>query len=185
MTKNIRIQIRQALADHRKLNVGLTPHMQTLARDNGAVLMGLENELKSESSCVAKVNALMADGLDMEQALAKVYDMTRYTLVFQSDVYVTGILSIQQAFKSDGFSLIKSTNYWGKADTFGYMGLNTVWQTVDGLTFEVQFHTAESFQTKMKIHYLYEIHRAGKQNTIKQMAGAWSQVLIPAGAVTL
>jgi hypothetical protein len=37
-----------------------------------------------------------------------------------------------------------------------YKGINTQWRTAEGQKFEVQFHTAESFEAKQLTHGAYE-----------------------------
>ena len=58
---------------------------------------------------------------------------------------------------ADGYGPVKFKNTWGQP---GYQGINSFWRDpTTGQTFEIQFHTPESFGAKMQTHPLYEEER--------------------------
>lgn len=63
---------------------------------------------------------------------------------------------INQSLVEKGYKLQKVKNTF-KLDNVSYKGVNNVYQTPSGWTFELQFHTKESFDLKDKVnHKLYE-----------------------------
>jgi len=60
--------------------------------------------------------------------------------------------AIRATFKgleAAGHKVIKVKNYWPRGDN--YSGVNSVLETSDGLEWELQFHTAESFMNAVSI----------------------------------
>lgn len=54
-----------------------------------------------------------------------------------------------------GYTMFYSKNHWPTDPE--YKGINTRWRTPDGVRFEVQFHTPESFHAKQELtHKAYE-----------------------------
>ncbi len=69
---------------------------------------------------------------------------------------MTKTLKTLEVYKDEGYNIIVIKNSW--VDDFNpYNGINTVLESSSGQTFELQFHTKESFDLKNgKLHELYE-----------------------------
>ncbi|PSL05395.1 hypothetical protein CLV30_104265 [Haloactinopolyspora alba] len=156
-----------------------------------AVLEGLEHRLKRADSLKRKI-ATDADspfGVGVSHELASISDSVRYTLCFPTAAYVVGVRHALDIMPEVGFELIKFKNYWGGS---GYQGINSVWWDVAAaLTFEVQFHTHESFEAKVTTHHDYEMwRRPDSDDAVKSAAEAhmsyvFRSIPCPQGAVDL
>jgi uncharacterized protein YoaH (UPF0181 family) len=121
----------------------------------GRRLAGLEHMLKGEDRLKEKIaDELVAPGLSVGQALAKVGDAVRYTFTYRPQRYADGVLTDVERLKAEGFELIKLKNLWADEQ---YKGVNSQWRRPEtGLRFEVQFHTQESLEAKELTHGAYE-----------------------------
>lgn len=76
-------------------------------------------------------------------------------------------------------------NYWPSGDD--YSGVNTNLRAPNGLAWELQFHTPQSFELKMSSHYVYEqvrqpdVSTETRQALYIQVADEWESVPVPAG----
>ncbi|HXR72740.1 MAG TPA: hypothetical protein VN779_18295, partial [Actinocrinis sp.] len=96
---------------------------------------------------------------DLNIALGRMKDSVRYTMQFRDEgaAYTDSINVAMQRFTDAGIKPVGFRNAWGKP---GYQGINSWWQDpATGHTFEMQFHTPESFDAKMVTHDLYEQER--------------------------
>ncbi|MEL7571314.1 MAG: head morphogenesis protein, partial [Eubacteriaceae bacterium] len=61
--------------------------------------------------------------------------------------------------KNKGYTTINIYNTWNY-EFYPYKGINTVVKTPDGIVFELQYHTPESYKLKNgELHKLYEKQR--------------------------
>jgi len=73
-------------------------------------------------------------------------DAVRYTQIHEADTYADGVRSARAAMRDAGYTEVDWKNSWGGE---GYAGINSFWRTADDRgTFEVQFHTPDSFAAK-------------------------------------
>jgi hypothetical protein len=124
-------------------------------------LAGLEFCLKGRERVIEKATEYMREmpGFTPTQALAMVPDPVRYTFRYEDHDYCAGIRLDIDRLKASGFEMIKLKNYWTDPD---YHGVNTQWRdTATSQRFEVQFHTAISFEAKQLTHGAYERLRTG------------------------
>lgn len=102
----------------------------------------------------------MTDIAVIERVANGVKDALRYTIILPFDGFPDAYDSAVAALASHGMQMARCKNTLGKTDG-RYRGVNT--NLVDGETgivFEVQFHTADSFDTKQnKTHVWYERER--------------------------
>lgn len=138
----------------------ITEHMRVIegSIDHGR-LEGLDFRLKGEDSLKRKLATDMAEDINVapDEALAGIRDSVRYTLEVPSGNYSHGVQHAVHQLQSQGFENIKFKNTW---DESGYKGINSTWRDpATGQTFELQFHTPESFAAKMDAHELYEQQR--------------------------
>jgi hypothetical protein len=92
--------------------------------------------------------------------LGRMKDSVRYTMQFPGEgtAYTDGVNTAMQRFTDAGIKPVGDfRNSWEEP---GYQGINSWWRDpATGHTFEVQFHTPESFDAKMETHDLYEQQR--------------------------
>jgi hypothetical protein len=126
----------------------------------GAELAGYPDYvLKSPESFKRKL-ATQLDGMperDVDGALRRMKDSVRYTMKLPGDGYANGVNAAVDRFKAAGYENVQFKNSWGSG---AYQGINSFWRDSEtGHTFEMQFHTQESFDAKMVTHGLYEESR--------------------------
>jgi len=93
-------------------------------------------------------------GADPSELAASIADGIRYTLIFDFDHYTAGVESGHAQLTGAGYERIETKPSW---DSDQYKGVNSQWrEPSDGVMFEVQFHTEESWEAKQKTHAAYE-----------------------------
>ncbi|WP_394849958.1 hypothetical protein LZC95_21195 [Pendulispora brunnea] len=165
---------------------------------NGAEFEGFANRLKGEDSLKRKVaTALREDPKrSLERALNNIKDAVRYTLRMPADDYALGAQRALDELQARGFKAIGKDvkNTWpaeGQRPT-GYPGINSHWRDpASNQAFELQFHTAESFEAKTVSHKLYEERRlpnvseADKNRLEREEARIFGEVPVPSGAASV
>ncbi|GHF44180.1 hypothetical protein GCM10010218_26870 [Streptomyces mashuensis] len=127
---------------------------------HGGRLEGLEYSLKGLDSFRRKAAGAVDRGDDVEDVVADVDDLNRYTLTFEPDGYVEGTRQAYGELRARGFEPISEQNTW---EDPVYKGVNTAWQHPETKEkFELQFHTPDSFKAKTDNHELYELTRSGQ-----------------------
>lgn len=112
---------------------------------------GFEFRMKTQKSYHDKLeNHDTLNGNEYE-----VKDILRYTFIFSADVLTEKTLMVIDTFRKLGYDTVEIKNYWLKK-FYPYNGINTVIISKDGLKFELQYHTLESYEIKESIHKLYE-----------------------------
>lgn len=135
----------------------ITQLMKSL-EDENSHLVGLDHVLKGEQRIASKI---FFDhhhaGISLDDAAKRIGDSVRYTMIIDSDLYTERAMSILNAIKNKGYTIVKASNTWDKSL---YKGLNCSIISPDGVIFELQFHTKKSFDIKEdKTHLVYEIRR--------------------------
>ena len=165
----------------KKIEPLITKDLQTIEKQTGGELVGLEKRFKSEESLtrkfaertLPKVRKAEKQGNNVDEArtnaLNKITDKNndalRYTYKFPPEKYAEGYNAVVTALKRQGYKLVQSDNYWlfkGTKDDKGYRGINSTFIAPNGQKFELQFHTPESFKFKNNNHYLYDESRNPK-----------------------
>ncbi len=121
----------------------------------GARLVGLENRLKGEDRFKEKVSEELRGKHErsIAEIIARMPDALRYTYECDVDSYVDRYEGVCRSLEAHGSQLLLRRNYWDNSE---YKGINTRWLTASGHVYEVQFHTADSFQAKQLTHDAYE-----------------------------
>lgn len=138
---------------------GITEMLKGLQTD-GASLQGLDYRMKSEESLTRKI---LLDSHDKECSLQEaadaIGDCLRYTLMSDEDgKYAAMVNRTMNTLKGKGFTILKFKNFWGGEY---YQGINVALLTPDQTKMELQFHTADSYNTKENLtHKYYEIMRS-------------------------
>jgi hypothetical protein len=139
-----------------KAEENITSRIEDTERASAGELAGKNYCLKEPDRVKEKVAAAheVASNADSDRILADVHDAVRYTLQYSDADYTEGVQSDLGRLKDQGFELIKLKNFWDDAE---YKGINSQWQDREtSQTFEMQFHTAESFDAKQLTHKAYE-----------------------------
>ncbi len=164
--------------------LAMTPLLQELGEELGFVLKGRKNRLKSPGSLYEKLYEQQEDlTLTPEELFRDMTDILRYTVCLDADRYCEGIGQIIRRIveRFPGAQLEKFRNYWTPYVSGQYRGINTVIRMPDvyfdnasrqfvgvqyrgsrrctpigSFTFELQFHTENSYKTKKDSHDLYE-----------------------------
>lgn len=145
----------------------LTRSVEDAARNAGGDLAGLQHRVKSTDSYHRKL-ALKDDGGSFGLTLDRVEDTLRYTVRLEYQRYVPGVRAVAAELEQQGFHAKDVKNFWVEGDR--YRGINTVWQDPrSGATFELQFHTPDSYRITVETHPMYEeMREAGTPATRKE-----------------
>ena len=138
---------------------GLTPAMRRIEAqlEHGQLLPDTEScALKSADRFKEKLADLILRHPDKsaEELALEVQDGIRYTFLFAGEYYTDGTLQAHSRLKGNGFELEARRNCWQNPE---YKGINSRWRDpAHDLVFEVQFHTAASWDVSQRAHSLYE-----------------------------
>lgn len=123
-----------------------------------ARLSGLEFRFKSVESLSRKLEHFSHKySTSLMDNARKNADTLRYTMLIDPESYAGTTKEILDKFTSAGYAVTRFSNTW---DSTAYKGINTYLQSPSGMVFELQFHTPESFDVKMRAHEYYEIARS-------------------------
>ncbi|WP_200996826.1 hypothetical protein [Mycobacteroides chelonae] len=125
----------------------------------GSQLTGLGKRLKTEESFKRKLytSIVTTPNLSTAEHLSDMKDSVRYTVQSPHELYTANTQQAIDRLVAQGYEPVKFKNTWDKP---GYQGINSFWrEPTTGHTFEVQFHTPASFDTKTQAHSLYEEER--------------------------
>ncbi len=141
-------QYRQVIAYEGKV----TEAVVKTADELGMAVAGFEYRVKTETSYLRKMASEFARGHYDYQAS----DILRYTYTASGDELADRVGAAIAAFEKMGYNTVEVKNYWLKEDS-PYKGINTTVITPDGIRFEVQYHTPQSYAIKSgEMHALYE-----------------------------
>ena len=146
----------QLLSKISKAEPKITSDMQRITGENQ--LAGLEFRKKTAESLARKITAdSQAENISSAEAASKINDALRYTTIFDSDNFTEEYSKMKQKLIAEGYRVVKVKNTW--LTNGPYKGVNTVIEK-DGINFEMQYHTRESFDLKNGLlHDLYEKYR--------------------------
>ncbi|NQI71984.1 minor capsid protein [Streptococcus suis] len=136
----------------------ITETLKSIAKASNGHLEGLDFRLKSKDSLIRKIetDALLED-ISIQEAAKQIKDVLRYTTILEPDDFGKNYDEMKTKLIKSGFEIIKVKNTW--SDSGPYKGVNTILEK-DGIAFEMQYHTQESFELKNgKLHELYEERR--------------------------
>ena len=108
-----------------------------------------------------------AENISLSKAASKINDALRYTTIFGPDTFAKEYLKMKQKLIAEGYQVVKVKNTW--LIDGPYKGVNTVVEK-EGIYFEMQYHTQESFDLKNgPLHKLYERYRDTKISKRERM----------------
>ncbi|HHA9883923.1 TPA: minor capsid protein [Streptococcus pneumoniae] len=156
----------QLLSKISKAEPKITSDMQRIAGENK--LAGLEFRKKTAESLARKITTdSQAENISLSKATSKINDALRYTTIFDPDTFAKEYLKMKQELIAEGYKIVKVKNTWLVDGP--YKGVNTVVEK-DGINFEMQYHTQESFDLKNgSLHELYEKYRDTNTSDLERM----------------
>jgi hypothetical protein len=141
-------------------DAGLTPAMRRIESqlENARLVPDTEKfALKSPDRFKEKLAGRIADEpwARAAELAAEIHDAVRYTYLCKDEHYSDGVRQVHGALEDQGFELELRRNSW---DNEEYKGVNSRWRDpASSQTFEVQFHTDESWAAKQQTHVAYEL----------------------------
>ncbi len=139
----------------------ITAQVTKTARQAGMEMAGVESRVKSRRSYFKKLRRKCGP----RESTYKVKDILRYTYTASGEELVEKIQKTIELYLNSGYNTVEIKNYWLDSQN-PYNGINTTVRSPEGLSFELQYHTPESFEVKNgKMHELYE-----KQRPIKDVS---------------
>jgi hypothetical protein len=113
----------------------------------GLRLEGVKDYLKTPESLARKIDKgrVTPD---------KINDIARFTIIVDREKYYQQAADMSRSLLDEGYELTKIKDTWAEAGV-PYKGVNLTFRDTDGLLFEVQIHTNESFAIKSANHDLY------------------------------
>lgn len=133
----------------------ITKKVLNAAIEAGMDMAGTECRIKSRKSYFKKIRRKRGP----KASCYEVKDILRYTYTASGEELVEKISKVIELYKDSGYNTVEIKNYWLDRQN-PYNGINTTMRSPDGLTFELQYHTPESFEIKNgKMHELYEKQR--------------------------
>ncbi len=124
----------------------------------GAVrLAGLEQAVKSTGSLEEKLGGLLGGKqLDLPEAISQVNDALRYSIVLSPPAFTSASRRIVAGLEEHGHVMTERTNHFNRLGS-AFRALSvTLQDPSDGLLWEVQFHTEQTFTLKARYHNLYK-----------------------------
>jgi len=140
-------------------NHGLTPDMRHIEGqlDHGHLAADAERFALKEPNRFKEKFARLIErypGADPNELVSSIHDGVRYTFILDFEQYTQGVEIGQERLADAGYDHIETKPSWASEE---YKGVNSQWREPStGVTFEVQFHTQESWDAKQKTHEAYE-----------------------------
>jgi len=137
---------------------GLTPVMHRIAAQlpSGGLAPGSEADtLKPAGRFAAKLAKLIDrnPGRPPEDLAVGISDAVRYAFAFDAGGYTECTWLVHRKLKTQGFELEARRNRWESPE---HKGIFTRWHDpAHGISFEVQFHTIESWDVAKRTHDSY------------------------------
>ena len=163
---------RQLLDRYTEAEPELTAMIQGIVEGQGGTMAGLEFRLKSVDSLARKITSeAKFVGISELEASQKMKDVSRYTALFNSSTLIGSAKETEKMLIEQGWSLKGIKNYFGSDGA--YQGLHYNFER-EGILFELQFHTQQSFNIKMVNHYDYEVNRSSMvSDVLREMTSKW------------
>ena len=168
----------------------ITGDLQRMAAAVQARMAGLDYRFKGRESLIRKIESkTWRRDVTPARAAANITDVLRYTVLLDSESFVSQYWQLQEQLAASGYQTNKVSNTWRKNAV--YKGINTT-IIKNGQVFELQFHTEQSFNLKNnELHKLYEEAREISTSTERraelqrQMVELSRQIPTPPGISTI
>ncbi len=163
--RTAQILAQKLLDEARESEPQITNDLEKIALEVSAEMVGLENKFKSEISLIRKlVGMTQTDSAEIAQIVEKFNDALRYTFILPFEIYMKSFRKTLEKLQDKGYEIPENKiwNAWKNIQTKfdrGYRGINITIISSRNQKFELQFHTAESFDFKTETHRFYEESR--------------------------
>jgi hypothetical protein len=138
---------------------GITPAMRRVeaSLEHGSLVPDTEKfALKGPDRFKEKLAKMMERRPESSpsELTEEIHDGIRYTFVFDADHYTDGTKEVCAELTELRYEITRLANRWSGEE---YKGINSQWNDPQsGQSFEIQFHTPESWDAKQKTHDTYE-----------------------------
>lgn len=137
----------------------ITEKVKEIAKKVEMDLYGLEYRIKSKQRYAEKLEKNISSGKK------EINDILRYTMgTDNSDELADKIELAIEKLRNVGYNTSVLKNSWNDIEN-PYKGVNTIVIAPSNQKFELQYHTRESFETKERMHKLYEKWRVIEDKT--------------------
>ena len=146
------------LKSAKRVEPAITEDLKRISKEANGIIAGLEYRIKTKESLKRKIfkDAIEKD-VAVRESANEINDVLRYTTLFDNTTFVNDYKSMKTLLIEEGYAIIKVKNSWKKGSP--YKGINTIIEK-NGIKFEMQYHTAESFDLKNGLlHKLFEKDR--------------------------
>ncbi|MFP4833971.1 XopAD/skwp family type III secretion system effector [Paraburkholderia sp. BR10879] len=193
---------RQAQALHeraRQAEPQITPLLKDIlghggvpGREEGRPYLASEPyRLKSPQSLQDKLTRLIGGmpPLDLAQASARVNDALRYSVVLSPDTFMADYRRILLQLDGKAHAMIRCLNHFSR-ERSAFRAVSVTLEDPEGVPWEIQFHTEQTFRCKEQYHDLYkQAQRRGLDGAhldeiwklLKPAREAFRALAVPAG----
>ena len=127
--------------------------LESLANQNGGVMVGIEFRLKELGSITRKLNSLVTEQkakghkwFNLDDAAHMMRDTGRFTMVFDNEDFKQGVEKTFKALQNKGYKFVRADNTFKEGAS--YKGLNCNFVDKNGTIYEIQFHVPQSLKVK-------------------------------------
>lgn len=153
----------QKFEEASKIEPRITKDVVNAVSKSNCKMYGLEHRLKQPTSLAGKIgsNAKKKD-ISFEDASKSIKDAIRYTVVSDTENFVTNYQDIKNSLENVGYSETKVKNYFEKYRSGEVMhkAVQCIYVNSNGYEFEIQFQTPASQAAKELKIPLYEERRS-------------------------
>jgi hypothetical protein len=125
--------------------------VKEIADKVGMETRSFDSRMKTKRSYLKKLEK----NYSINKKQYQIKDILRYTYISSPDTLAHKTLEAIETYKKRGYITIEIKNYW-LMNFYPYNGINTVIVSPNGLKFELQYHTVESYEIRENIHEIYE-----------------------------
>lgn len=175
-------EVDEVYAKYKEAEPQVTSTVAEIVREHGGEMAGLDFRLKTKDSFIRKVAADLEDDLKINPNLRpadvanSINDVIRYSAVTEPGSLYGLYAGTIMGLVNEGHAVRKVKNTWNDADN-PYNGVNVILVSSTGVSYELQFHTPESFRMKQEtLHELYEEYRLPTTPKERKMK-LWKEML--------
>ena len=152
----------------------ITSDIKSMVSETNGRMVGLDHNLKKEESLLEKIQADIKDKKKTAAEAANlINDAVRYTIVYKPENLVSSAQTVKLNLTERGYKTLLEKNFFGSGGM--YEGYHVIFRDeITSQTFELQFHTPESFRIKTENHKMYELWRVSDNE--QEKSGLWRKM---------
>ena len=162
--------VKEVMETAKEQEKAITKDIKELTEKAGGKNVGIDFRLKSQDSALRKVKEVFEDlgeEVDESYGIDSMWDLVRYTAVFDKNELVEKGQNLIKSLKSKGYKIREIKNTWNNEKN-PYKGINIKIVSPEGQKMELQIHTDKNVQVKEKMHKVYEKSRIEKSESKKE-----------------